>query len=103
MNLSTPAERGGVTPGLVKEIRAKLDAQGFHHVDIFVTHGVNKETIRHFIEENAPVSGFSVDEAIGGAPPLRFSAEIHEIDGAPVARRGRMPGVTPSPRLDRIM
>ena len=103
VNISTPAERGGVTPGLVKEIRAKLDAQGFHHVDIFVTHGANVETIRRFVEEGAPVNGFSVNEAIGGAPPLAFSAEIHEIDGAPIARRGRMPGVTPSPRLDRIM
>ena len=103
VNLSTPAERGGVTPGLVKEIRAKLDAQGFQHVDIFVTHGANKDTIRHFVEAGAPVSGFSVDEAIGGAPPLGFSAEIHEIDGAPIARRGKMPGVASSPRLDRIM
>ena len=103
VNLSTPAERGGVTPGLLKEIRAKLDAQGFQHVDIFVTHGVNRETIQHFIEQGAPVNGFSVDEAIGGAPPLGFSAEIHEIDAMPIARRGRMPGITPSPRLDRIM
>lgn len=103
VNVSTPAERGGVTPGLVKEIRAKLDAQGFQHVDIFVTHGVNIDSIRNFVEEGAPVNGFSVDEAIGGAPPLGFSAEIHEIDGAPIARRGRMPGITPSPRLDRVM
>ena len=103
VNLSTPAERGGVTPGLVKEIRAKLDAQGFQHVDIFVTHGVNKDTIRQFVEARAPVSGFSIDEAIGGAPPLGFSAEIHEIDGMPIARRGKMPGTTANPRLDRIM
>lgn len=103
VNLSTPEERGGVTPGLIKEIRAKLDTQGFQHVDIFVTHGLDKDTIRQFVEEGAPVNGFSVDEAIGGAPPLGFSAEIHEIDGSPAARRGRMPGITPSPRLDRIM
>ena len=103
VNLSTPAERGGVTPGLVKEIRAKLDTQGFQHVDIFVTDGVNKDTISDFVEQGAPVNGFSVDEAIGAAPPLNFDAEIHEIDGAPIARRGRMPGITPSPRLDRIM
>ena len=103
VNLSTPAERGGVTPGLVKEIRAKLDAQGFQHVDIFVTDGVNKHTIRQFVEASAPVNGFSIDEAIGGAPPLGFSAEIHEIDGMPIARRGKMPGVTANPRLDRIM
>ena len=103
VNLSTPAERGGVTPGLVKEIRAKLDAQGFQHVDIFVTHGVDSKTIREFLAAGAPVNGFSVDEVIGGAPPLGFSGEIHEVDGAPVARRGKMPGVTPNPRLDRIM
>ena len=72
-------------------------------MDIFVTNGVNKDTIRDFVEQGAPVNGFSVDEAIGGAPPLNFDAEIHEIDGAPIARRGRMPGITPSPRLDRVM
>ena len=103
VNISTPPERGGVTPGLVKEIRAKLDTEGFQHVDIFVTHGVTKETIRGFVEAGAPVNGFSVDEAIGGAPPLGFTGEINEIDGRPVARRGRMPGTTPNPRLDRIM
>lgn len=103
VNLSTPAERGGVTPFLVKEVRAKLDAQGFQHVDIIVTDGVNKDTIRRFVEEDAPVNGFSVDEAIGGASPLRFNAEIQEIDGTPIARRGKMPGITPNPRLDRIM
>ena len=103
VNISTPVERGGVTPGLIKEIRAKLDAEGFQHVDIFVTHGVDKDSIREFVDAGAPVNGFSADEAIGGAPPLGFGAEIIEIDGAPVARRGRMPGVTPSPRLDRIM
>ena len=103
VNISTPPERGGVSPGLVKEIRAKLDAEGFQHVDIFVTHGVTKETIQNFVDEGAPVNGFSVDAAIGAAPPLGFSGEINEIDGNPAARRGKMPGITSSPRLDRIM
>ncbi len=103
VNISTPAERGGVTPALVKEVRARLDAQGFQHVDIFVTHGVTKETIRQFVESGAPVNGFSIDEAIGGAPPVVFNADICEIDGRAVARRGRMPGITRSPRLNRVM
>lgn len=103
VNISTPSERGGVTPALVKEVRARLDAQGFHHVDIFVTHGVTKETILQFVEAGAPINGFSIDEAIGGAPPVGFNADIREIDGTAVARRGRTPGITRSPRLDRVM
>lgn len=103
VNISTPPERGGVTPDLVKEVRAKLDESAFLHVDIFVTHGVTKEKIQQFVEADAPVNGFGIDEAIANAPPNNFNADIHEVDGKPVARRGRMPGLTPSPRLDRIM
>ena len=103
VNLSTPPERGGVTPDLVKEVRARLDQNGFNHVEIFVTHGVTKAKIRQMVEASAPVNGFSVDEAIAGAPPIGFGADIHEIDGKPVARRGRVPGATSSPRLSRVI
>lgn len=103
VNISTPPERGGITPDLVKEVRARLNGGNFNHVDIFITHGVTQDKIRQFVEAGAPVSGFSVSEAITNAPPIGFSADIHEVDDKPVARRGRMPGVTPSPRLDRII
>jgi nicotinate phosphoribosyltransferase len=44
-----------------------------------------------------------VGSYIASAPPIGFVADIHEIEGKPVARRGRIPGITPSPRLDRVM
>ena len=53
VRLDTPAERGRVTPELVKEVRARLDLAGFKHVKIFVSGGINPERIRTFIDSGA--------------------------------------------------
>ena len=101
--LATAAERGGVTPDLVKECRARLDQDGFRHVEIYVTGGITAERIREFIEAEAPVNGFGVGSCISSASPNDFTANIQELDGKPVAKRGRVPGVTTNPRLDRVI
>jgi len=103
VRLDTPGERGQVTPDLVKEVRARLDLAGFKHVGIFVTGGVSLERIKQFVEEGAPVDGFGVGSYITGAKPIDFTADLHEIEGKPIAKRGRIPGITPNPRLKRIM
>jgi len=103
ISLNTPEERGGVTPELVNEVRGRLDQEGFRHVEIFVTGHFGPEKIHEFVEAGSPVNGFGVGSTISSAPPNNFSADIHEIDGKPVARRGRTPGITPNPRLDRVM
>ena len=103
IRLDTPAERGGVTAELVKEIRARLDLEGFRHVEIFVSGGFTAEKIERFVQVNAPVNGFAVGSYISSAAPNDFTADIHEIDSRPIAKRGRTPGVTPNPRLDRVM
>jgi nicotinate phosphoribosyltransferase len=99
VRLDTPGERGGVTPELVKEVRARLDLEGFKQVKIFVSGGVNPQRIRDFIESDAPVDSFGVGSYISGAKPIDFTADIHEVEGKPIAKRGRIPGVTPNPRL----
>jgi nicotinate phosphoribosyltransferase len=103
IRLDTPAERGGVTPEMVMELRSRLDQAGFRHVEIFVSGGFTAERIGQFVEANAPVNGFAVGSYISRARPNDFTADIHEIDGRPIAKRGRTPGITPSPRLDRVM
>jgi len=103
VRLDTPAERGKVTPDLVKEVRARLDLAGFKHVGIFVSGGVDLERIKQFVDEGAPVDGFGVGSYITGAKPIDFTADLHEIEGKPIAKRGRIPGITPNPRLKRIM
>ena len=103
VRLDTPWERGGVTAELVKEVRARLDLANFKHVRIFVSGGIDPERITYFIEGDAAVDGFGVGSYISGAKPIDFTADLHEVDGKPIAKRGRTPGITVNPRLKRIM
>jgi nicotinate phosphoribosyltransferase len=102
IRLDTPAERGRVTADLVKEIRARLDQEGYRHVQIVVSGGLNPERIGYFKEQGAPVDSFAVGSHISGATPIDFTGDIKEIDGRPIAKRGRIPGRTESPRLRPI-
>jgi nicotinate phosphoribosyltransferase len=99
IRLDTPSERGRVTADLVTEIRARLDLEGFQHVKIVVSGGLNPDRIRYFRESGAPVDSYAVGSYISGAAPIDFTGDIKEIDGRPIAKRGRIPGRTESPRL----
>jgi nicotinate phosphoribosyltransferase len=103
IRLDTPKERGGVTPELVHEIRARLDQGGHSHVDIFVSGGITPERIREFVDADAPVSVFAVGYYIAAASPISFTADIKEIDGKAIAKRGRIPGLSVNPRLSQVL
>ncbi len=102
VRLDTPAERGGVTIPLVQEVRAKLDLAGFEWVTIFVSGGMTPERMRGFRLAGAPVDGFGAGSYISRAAPIEFTADIREVDGKPVAKRGRLPGVSNTGRLRAI-
>ncbi len=102
IRLDTPSERGRVTPDLVEEVRARLDQAGFAHVKIIASGGIDLERIRVFQAAGAPVDAYGIGSAISAAPPIDFTGDLKEIDGKPIAKRGRIPGVTPNSRLRRI-
>ena len=102
VRLDTPAERGRVTADLVKEVRARLDLAGHGQVKIVVSGGLDVERIGYFKESGAPVDSFAVGSAISDASPIDFTGDLKELDGLPIAKRGRIPGRTPNPRLERI-
>jgi len=99
IRLDTPSERGRVTADLVKEVRARLDMEGFEQIKIVISGGLTPERIAYFKEQGAQVDSFAVGSYISGASPIDFTADIKELDGRPIAKRGRIPGLTPSPRL----
>lgn len=102
VRLDTPSERGRVTADLVKEVRARLDLAGHRHVKIVVSGGLNVERIGYFKAAEAPVDSFAVGSAISDASPVDFTADLKEVDGTPIAKRGRIPGRTANPRLQPI-
>ncbi len=103
VRLDTPSERGRVTAELVKEVRAWLDLEGFKDVRIAVSGGLDPDRMRYFLDEGAPIDLFAVGSYISDMRPIDFTADLHEVDGKPIAKRGRMPGLTPNPRLKRVM
>jgi nicotinate phosphoribosyltransferase len=102
IRLDTPSERGRVTPDLVLECRARLDQAGFTHVKIIVSGGLDPDRIRYFKDAGAPVDSFAVGSYIAGAKPIDFTGDLKEINGKPIAKRGRIPGLTHSPRLQKL-
>lgn len=97
IRLDTPGERGGVTADLVREIRARLDLEGFAEVGIFVSGGLTPERIALLAEAGA--DGFGVGSYIAHGSSRDMTMDLKMIDGRPVAKRGRIPGKTGSPRL----
>ncbi len=102
VRLDTPSERGRVTADLVKEVRARLDQAGHPNVKIVVSGGLDLERIAYFKDAGAPIDSFAVGSAISDASPIDFTGDLKQIDGRPVAKRGRIPGRTENPRLKPI-
>jgi len=99
VRLDTPSERGRVTADLVKEVRARLDLAGHGHVRIVVSGGIDADRIAYFKAAGAPVDSFAVGSAISDASPIDFTGDLKQIDGRPIAKRGRIPGRNENPRL----
>src|SRR5437763_8668080 len=60
VRLDTPSDRGRVTADLVKEVRARLDQEGYRHVKIVVSGSLSPDRIVYFRDNNAPVDSFAV-------------------------------------------
>ncbi|MGC8777138.1 MAG: nicotinate phosphoribosyltransferase, partial [Candidatus Caldatribacteriaceae bacterium] len=99
VRLDTPDERGGVTPALVEEVRERLKQAGFEGVKIVVSGGLNPERISLMRDK---VDVFGVGSYISGHPPIDMTMDIKEVAGQKVAKRGRIPGMIPNPRLQKM-
>lgn len=101
IRLDTPSERGGVTPDLVKEIRFRLNKAGFGYVQIFVSGGLFPERIA--LLKDAGADAFGVGSYISGASPIDMTMDLKVVDGVPVAKRGRLPGIQENPKLEKML
>jgi len=102
IRIETPVERGGITPNLVDEINKKLEGEQITGCDIYVSGDMTPDDIKQFVENKSAVAGFAIDNYIARGSKINFRADIKEIEGKAIARRGRIPGMNISSRLDRI-
>ena len=83
--------------------RARLDQGGYGHVGIFVSGGLDANRIQEFEAAECPIHSYGVGMAISSAAPIAFTADIKEVAGKPMTKRGRIPGAAANPRLARII
>ena len=100
VRLDTPGERGGVSPELVREIRFRLDLAGYRHVKIVASGGLNPDRIKELSAAGADF--FGVGSYIAHGAGIDMTMDIKEIDGLPMAKRGRLPGRIENHRLLRV-
>jgi nicotinate phosphoribosyltransferase len=90
IRLDTPGSRKGDLLEIIKEVRWELDIRGYKHVKIYVSGGLDDEIVAELA--NGPIDGFGVGTYVSNAPTIDFSMDIVEVEGRPVAKRGKYSG-----------
>ncbi len=89
IRLDTPSSRRGNMRKILQEIRWELDLRGFNSVQLFVSGGLNEESVREIVDI---ADGFGVGTSVSSATTIDFSMDIVEIDSKPVAKKGKTSG-----------
>jgi nicotinate phosphoribosyltransferase len=89
LRLDTPGSRRGDFFRILEEVRWELDMRGYKQVKLFVSGGLDEEDIAKL---NPLVDGYGLGTSISNARVVDFSMDIVEIDGKPIAKRGKTSG-----------
>ncbi len=89
VRLDTPSSRRGDFLRILEEVRWELNIRGHNHVKIFVSGGLDENKI---LQLNPYVDAYGVGTSITNARVIDFAMDIIEIEGKPIAKRGKMSG-----------
>jgi len=90
VRLDTPSSRRGDFYRILEEVRWELNLRGHNHVKMLASGGVDEYEIMAL---NPVADGYGVGTSIANAPVLNFALDIMEIEGKPMAKRGKWSGV----------
>ncbi|MHA2140185.1 MAG: nicotinate phosphoribosyltransferase [Candidatus Thorarchaeota archaeon] len=94
VRLDTTSSRKGNFARIIQEVRWELDIRGHKEVKIYVSGGLDVDSILEL--SDAPVDGFGVGGAISNSPAIDFAMDIvmKKENGkwAPSAKRGKFSG-----------
>jgi len=89
VRLDTPASRRGDFLHILEEVRWELDLRGYKHVKLFVSGGLDEEDI---VKLNPLVDGYGLGTSVSNANVIDFAMDIVEVEGKPLAKRGKSSG-----------
>lgn len=98
VRLDTPGSRRGDMLRIAQEVRWELDLRGYQHVKIFVSGGLEEEEI---VRLNPACDAYGVGTSISNAPVINLAMDIVEVEGKPLAKRGKESGRKQVYRCDR--
>jgi len=101
VRLDTTGSRRGNFAEIVKEVRWELNLRGRKDVKIFVSGGLDENSVRELSEAGA--DAFGVGSWVSGAPTIDFGFDIVEVEGKPAAKRGKLSGKKQVWRCTRCM
>jgi nicotinate phosphoribosyltransferase len=89
VRFDTPGSRRGNFYRILEESRWELELRGFGHVKFYVSGGITEEDIPVL---NPVVHGYGIGTSISNAPVVDFAMDIVEVEGKPLAKRGKWSG-----------
>lgn len=90
VRLDTPGSRRGDFLEIIREVRWELDIRGYGNVKIFLSGNLDEEKI---LEYNEVADAYGVGTHISNSPVINFAMDIVEIEGNPMAKRGKKSGL----------
>lgn len=89
VRLDTPSSRRGDMLEIAREVRWELDIHGYGNVKIFISGGLDEDLIPPL---NEVADAYGVGTSISNARVIDFGLDIVEVEGDPIAKRGKESG-----------
>ncbi len=89
VRFDTPGSRRGNFYRILEESRWELELRGLGHVKFYVSGGITEEDVPIL---NPVVHGYGIGTSISNAPVVDFAMDLVEVDGKPLAKRGKWSG-----------
>ncbi len=89
IRLDTPTSRRGDFFRILEEVRWELDLRGYKNIKLFVSGGIKEQDLPIL---NPFVNAYGIGTSISNAPVVDFAMDIMEVEGKPLAKRGKWSG-----------
>jgi nicotinate phosphoribosyltransferase len=89
IRLDTPSSRRGSFYRILEEVRWELDLRGYKNIKLFVSGNIKEHDLPVL---NEFVDSYGIGTSISNAPVIDFAMDIMEVEGKPLAKRGKWSG-----------